>query len=301
MAEKKQRLGGLGRGLDAIFVDNSFDDDGNSGSQPVMMKLSDMEPRSDQPRKNFDAEALAALADSIAANGLIQPIAVRETDSGFYQIIAGERRWRASKMAGLTEVPVVIMQIDDRKTAELSLIENLQREDLNPIEEARAYKSLLDDFGLTQEALSKSVGKSRPAIANAMRLLDLPDDVLNLVISGELSAGHARTLLGLNDPSCIPELAKTVIEKALSVRQTEKLVKLRNEAAAKPESSEDDNPKEVVVDYNAEVERRLTESLGRRVKLFNSNPKKPKTITIEYADNDDLEELINLLTSGAKN
>ncbi len=299
MSEKKQRSGGLGRGLDAIFADNSFDEAEEKNTQPIMLKLSDIEPRSDQPRKSFDAEALAALADSIAANGLIQPIAVRVSDNGFYQIVAGERRWRASKMAGLTEVPVVIMQLDDRKTAELSLIENLQREDLNPIEEAAAYKSLLEDYGLTQEALSKSVGRSRPAIANSMRLLELPDEVSAFVISGELSAGHARALLGLTDRGNIPSLAKLVMDRGLSVRQTEKLVKAENEAAANPDEEADKAPDNaVVVDYNAEVERMLTESLGRRVRLNNSNPKKPKTITIEYTDNEDLDSLIALLTSG---
>lgn len=299
MADKK-RVGGLGRGLDSIFLDNS-PLDGQSGtdggSKPLMLRLSDIEPRRDQPRKSFDPESLAALADSIAANGLIQPIVVRSTENGMYQIIAGERRWRACKMAGLTEAPVIIMQLDDRKTAELALIENLQREDLNAVEEANAFRSLIDEYGLTQEEVSRRIGKSRSAVANSLRLLDLPEEILKLLADNSLSAGHARALLALKNREDMPALAEMAIKKELSVRALEAAVKTINAKIAADDADVPDPEPAVKVDYNAELERSLTESLGRRVHLYNRDPKKPKTITIEYTDNDDLDELVKLLTN----
>ena len=198
---KKQALG---RGMDAIFIDNTPD----SPERTDKLAVSDIEPRRDQPRKTFDPESLSSLADSIAANGLIQPIIVRPSENpALYSIVAGERRWRAARMAGLSEVPVVIIDADDRKAAEYALVENIQREDLNPIEEAEGLKSLIEDYNLTQEQAAKRVGKSRAAIANALRLLELPDEVISLVGHKSLSAGHARALLGLNDKTLIPDAA----------------------------------------------------------------------------------------------
>ena len=229
---KKQALG---RGMDAIFIDNSLESDNNTTKLPIAV----IEPRRGQPRRSFDAESLSQLADSIAANGLIQPIVVRRLEAGgesksvgdntvdgeFYQIIAGERRWRAAKLAGLFEVPVVIVEADDKKAAEYALIENIQREDLNPIEEAAAFRSLIDEYGLTQETAAKQVGKSRAAVANSMRLLELPDEVKSLLAEKKLTAGHARALLGLNDKSLIPTAADTIVKHELSVRAAEELIK----------------------------------------------------------------------------
>ena len=221
----KPKNTGLGRGIEAIFLDNSAEENGGV----TMLRLSEIEPNPDQPRRDFDPEALSQLAESIATHGLIQPIIVRSASGGeLYQIIAGERRWRASKMAGLSEVPVIIMELDDQKAAQIAIIENVQRENLNAIEEAMAYRSLIEDYGMTQEELSKQIGKSRSAVANILRLLDLPDEVMALVKEGSLSAGHARTLLGLKNPARINGAANTVVTKNLSVRETEALVKKLN-------------------------------------------------------------------------
>ncbi len=284
MAKKK----GLGRGMDAIFLDNSFDD---AHEKTNTLRISEIEPRRGQPRKTFDAEALSQLADSIAANGLIQPIIVRErAGTDFYQIIAGERRWRAAKMAGLSEVPVVVLEADDKKVAEYALIENIQREDLSPIEEAMGYKALIGEYGMTQEQVATQVGKSRAAVTNALRLLDLPEDVLELVSDKSLSAGHARALLGLNDKSRISELADTVVLRELSVRAVEELVRKYN---AMPEIVEEyeDNPVERA--YYKSLEKKMSEALGSRVKISHSNRK--KAITIAYKDADELSELIKKL------
>lgn len=216
---------GLGRGLSELFGDDILDNEGEG--ELVYVPIAKVEPRAEQPRNRFDDEALQELADSIAQYGLIQPITVRRRDSGYYQIIAGERRWRACRMAGLIEVPVRVIEADDRRVAELALVENLQREDLNPIEEALGYKSLIEEYGLTQEEASKSVGKSRPAIANAMRLLSLSSEVLPLVEDGSLSAGHARALLPINDAAEQLKAARAVIDGGLSVRKTEQLAAKR--------------------------------------------------------------------------
>ena len=287
----KAKSTGLGRGLDAIFLDN--DSQQNTGS--TLLRLSEIEPRSDQPRKVFDQQALAQLADSIAANGLIQPIVVRESKTGAYQIIAGERRWRAAKMAGLTEVPVIIMELDDRRAAELALIENIQRENLNPIEEANAIRALIEEYHMTQEEVSRQVGRSRSAIANSLRLLDLPAPVLTQISDGSLSAGHARALLALRDPAAIPETANLVIQNGLSVRATEELVKKINRPAPKrPEATVQD-----AVDYAADLERRITSELGRRVRINSGKGGKPGKLEIEFADNEDLDTLIKLLCGDA--
>ena len=213
MAAKK---GGLGRGLDALFADNSIEEISSTGA--VKLKTMDIEPNRDQPRKIFDEDALAELADSIAKHGVIQPLLVRPMPDGSYQLVAGERRWRASRMAGLTEVPVVIKELSDDEAMALALIENLQREDLNAIEEAQGIKSLMDTLSLTQDEAAERVGKSRPAIANALRLLKLPDSVIALVSDGKLSPGHARALLGFRDEQDIIETADIVIERGLTVR-----------------------------------------------------------------------------------
>lgn len=283
MASKSQ---GLGKGLDAIFEDNFQTGTKNTS----MLRISDIEPRSNQPRKVFEPEALAELADSIATHGLIQPVVVRENSKGFYSIIAGERRWRAAKMAGLTEVPVVILDIDDTKAAELALVENLQREDLNPIEEALAFETLAKEYKLTQEEISQKIGRSRPAIANALRLLDLPEEVKELVASFELSTGHAKVLLSIKDKDKLISAANTIIAKELTVRDTEKLVKkLNSEKAVEEQTSSE----EIVIDYTKELERRMTARMGRRILIKNKG--KAKKIEIEYQDNEDLESLINLI------
>ena len=213
---------GLGTGLSALFGEDFLSD--GDDAELLYVPLSKVEPRADQPRSSFDDAALSELADSIAQYGLIQPITVRKLQSGYYQIIAGERRWRASRMAGLDEVPVRVISADDRRVAELALVENLQREDLNPIEEAQGYKTLMEEYGLTQEEAARSVGKSRPAITNTLRLLSLGSDVRKLVEQGLLSSGHARTLLPVQDEKLQLELAKKVITDGLSVRKTEQLV-----------------------------------------------------------------------------
>lgn len=276
---------GLGKGLDSIFSENTEEEKG-----VTMLRLADIEPRKGQPRKVFEPEALSQLADSIAANGVIQPIIVRKAKGGFYEIIAGERRWRASKMAGLTEVPVVIMDTDDRKTAELSLIENIQRENLNPVEEANAYKILLQNFDLTQETLAKRVGKSRSAITNSMRLLELPPEVLNMLSEGEISAGHARAILGLVDKSETIDVAETVEEKGLSVRATEELVRKVNAASTAKPAVEIVTADEGEVNYLSELEKELRKKFGRKVKIFCG--KKAKRIEIEFSDDKDLQALL---------
>ena len=289
----KKKNSGLGRGLDAIFLENTIESENvKKENQVSNLKISLVDPKSDQPRKTFDKEALEELADSIIRNGLLQPILVREYGEGRYQIIAGERRFRASKIAGLSEIPAIILDKDDRKVAEISLIENIQREDLNPIEEAMAYKSLCDEYGLTQEELAERVGKSRSVIANATRLLDLPREVLSMVASGELSAGHGRTLLGLKRREDIPTLAKESIEGGLSVRALEEAVKRRNKM--KPEEEvEDDEEQLLLIDYFRELEVRVQSRLGRKVKIEERGKK--KTISLFYEDNEDLDAILEVL------
>ncbi len=288
----KKKNSGLGRGLDAIFLENTIDEGGKIGENSVsMLSLSQIDPKSDQPRKNFDKEALEELATSIAENGLLQPIIVREYLGGRYQIIAGERRFRASKIAGLAEIPVIIMDKDDRKAAEIALIENIQREDLNPVEEAMAFRSLMQEYGLTQEELSERIGKSRSAIANTVRLLDLPEPVLNMVASGEISAGHGRTLLGVTIRDNMILLAKRVVEFDLSVRQLEEAVKLINKPVKIEEEAEEEEP--VYVDYFREMELRIQSHLGRRVMIKGKGRK--KSLTLFYEDNEDLDELLKTI------
>lgn len=283
---------GLGRGLDSIFFDNT---DSEPKAATNTARLADIRPRADQPRKAFDADALEQLARSIAEHGLIQPIVVRKTLGGFYEIIAGERRWRASKLAGLEEVPVIVMDSDDLKTAELSLIENIQRENLNAIEEALAYRALMETYGLTQENVAQRVGKSRTAVTNSLRLLDLPDSVSALVTDGKISAGHARALLGLDNKSLIPEVANDVFAKELSVRDTEELVRRINKTSVRKER---EIPATIAIndsepDYVAILEKKVRQSIGRRVKIISG--KRSKKLEIEFSDDRDLENLLTQL------
>ena len=280
------KKGGLGSGLDALFRNDSWD---SPREAETTLPISKVEPRSDQPRTRFDDGSLEELAESIRQYGLIQPITVRRIDSGYYQIIAGERRWRAARAAGLDEVPVRIIEADDRRAMELALVENLQREDLNPIEEARGYRSLIEEYGLTQEEAAKSVGRSRPAITNALRLLSLCPAVLEMVEKGSLSAGHARALVPILDEKQQIAAAKEVVDKGLSVRQTEQLA-ARLLKQPKPEMPDDG---EIRVDYAAEVANRLSQSLGRKVKLVDG--RKIGRIEIEFYGADDRETLIAAL------
>ena len=285
-----RRSSGLGRGLDAIFLDNTIVENNTDKENSVStLEISLIDPKSDQPRKYFDKDALEELASSIVENGLLQPILVREYGDGRYQIIAGERRFRASKLAGLTEIPAIVLDRDNKSVAQIALIENIQREDLNPIEEAMAYKSLKDEYGMTQEELSDKIGKSRSAIANSLRLLDLPEEILTMVASKELSAGHARTLLGVKDTEDMILLAQFTHEQDLSVRQLEEQVKRINKKkkTATEEVEEELLP---VVDYFREMELRVQRQLGRKVKIEDKGKK--KTLTLYYEDNEDLDELL---------
>ena len=286
MAAKK--MSGLGRGIDAIFLENTIEREEPKGGVSTL-RISQLEPKGDQPRKYFDTEALSELAESISAHGVLQPILVRAAGEDRYQIIAGERRFRAAKMAGLSEVPVVILSSTEEEAAEIALIENIQREDLNPIEEAAAYRALAVEYHLTQEEISRRIGKSRSAIANALRLLDLPDPVRARVISGELSAGHARALLGLHTLEDMRELADLIVEKGLSVRAAEEAVRKYNRRAAAEEVEEEAAPPSVV-DYARALEGRVMAAIGRRVKLDEKGGK--RTITFYYENNEDLEDFL---------
>lgn len=282
---------GLGRGIDAIYLENALDNMGGTGENTItVLNLGMVDPKSDQPRKYFDKEALEALSESIKQNGVLQPIIVREYADDRYQIIAGERRFRASKLAGLEEIPAVILDRDDREAAELSLIENIQREDLNPVEEALAYRALIENHSLTQEELSVKIGKSRSAIANAMRLIDLPDDILEMVANKDISAGHARAILGLKDRINMLPLANKIVELDLSVRQVEEEVKKINRMKPKDESEEEQLP---IVDYFREMELRIQSHLGRVVKIQGKGRK--KSVTLFYEDNEDLDELLKTI------
>ena len=285
MAKRKTELG-LGRGLNALLGDPDLQPQGEGS---VSLPISQVEPGLNQPRKRFDPEALADLTESIRTHGIIQPLTVRRLASGYYQIIAGERRWRAAKAAGLAEVPAVIIEADDRKVMELGLIENLQREDLNPAEEARGYQVLMEEYGLTQEQVAQRMGKSRPAITNTLRLLALPEDLLKLVEEGQLSAGHARAILGAPTAALQRQAARKVIESQLSVRQTEALVK----ALQKEKKGQDKPAGDDIALYLGELEKDLTGRLGRKVKIAHKG-KKGK-IELEYYDSQDLELLLALL------
>ena len=277
---------GLGKGLGALLGD--FAEEPQEKSAYQSLPIYKVEPNPDQPRKDFDPEELENLAESIRVHGLIQPLTVREMPTGYYQIIAGERRWRAARLARLSEVPVVIIEADDRKAMELALIENLQRQDLNPVEEALGYKSLMEDYGLTQEEAASRVGKSRPAVANALRLLSLNPEVLELVRSGSLTAGHARAIASLKSEKKQLDAAKKVIALSLSVRQTETLCKnMEKEPAPQPEEPV------LKVDYVAECEKSLSKHLGRGVKIVNG--KRKGRFELEFYGQEDLQKLLDAL------
>ncbi len=287
MAKRSKELG-LGRGLNALLGDPDLRPQGEGS---MLIPISQVEPGLNQPRKRFDEDSLADLAASIRLHGIIQPLTVRRLSSGYYQIVAGERRWRAAKLAGLSEVPSVVIEADDRKVMELGLIENLQREDLTPTEEARGYQALMQEYGMTQEQVAQRLGKSRPAVANTLRLLALPEDILALVESGQLSAGHGRAILAAPSPELQRQAAQQTIDGQLSVRQTEALVKaLQRE---KPEKNKAVN--ETLALYLGELEKDLTGRLGRKVKIASKGEK--GRIELEYYDSQDLEALLSLLQS----
>ena len=279
----KQR--GLGRGLGALLTDYSEND---AAQAVTTLPLQRIEPNPNQPRKRFDEVELQALADSIAQHGLLQPLAVRDMGNGYYQIIAGERRWRACRLAGLSEVPVTVVEADDRTVMELALVENLQREDLNPMEEAEGYRVLLEEYGLTQEQAAQQVGKSRSAVANALRLLTLSDEVRALVENGELTAGHARALLTLPNGRLQKAAAQKILALRLSVRQAEAMCK-RMAAEEKPK----EGPEPLAVDYIAECEKHLTRRLGRRVHIVNG--KRKGRVELDFYGDDDLQKLYEAL------
>ena len=279
-----KKAGGLGRGFYDIYDDNNFEKGSNQ-----TIRIADIEPRRDQPRKTFEREALEALADSIAVYGVLQPIIVKENEAlpGTYEIIAGERRWRASKMAGLTEIPAIVFDGDELKAAQVALIENIQREDLSPVEEALAYGALINKYGLTQEQVAKQVGKSRSAVANVLRLLNLPEEVIEMLKDGEITEGHARALLGLEDEEDIIDLAKRIQPNAMTVRSVEFAVRRINER--KYEDSEAKAHPQVTV-HMRELERRAMSTLGRKVRTSRST--KRKVVELTYDNDEDLEALL---------
>ena len=276
---------GLGKGLGALLGD--FDDEISENSAYQMLPIYKVEPNRSQPRQDFDEEELQALADSIEEHGIIQPLTVRQLDSGYYQIIAGERRWRAARIAGLDEVPVVVMEADDRKAMELALIENLQRQDLNAVEEALGYQSLMEDYGLTQDEAAKRVGKSRPAVANSLRLLGLCPEVLEKLRKGELTAGHARAILMLKSEKKQQEAAQKIIALGLSVRQAELICK---NMCREPKEEVEEPLK---IDYVAECEKQLSKHLGRGVKIVNG--KRKGRFELEFYGQEDLQVLLDAL------
>lgn len=278
------KKGGLGRGMDALFLDNSATGNENG---TTMLNINEVEPNRNQPRKIFNESGLEELAKSIEQNGIIQPILVRPMADGSYQLIAGERRWRAARMAGLTEVPVTIREMSDEEASIFALIENLQREDLNPVEEAEGLKSLIESYGFTQEEAADKVGKSRTAVTNTLRLLKLPSPVRNLLGDGKITAGHARALLGLDDEEEMLKIAETVVAQDLSVRQVEKMVKYALQGE-KPKPKKRDKKRD---QYYDEVEIALTNTLGRKVKIYLSSTGHKGTLEFEFFGKEDLTRL----------
>lgn len=274
------RKGGLGKGLDALFIDNTTD------NGAVTLRISEIEPNRSQPRKEFDESALADLADSIREHGVIQPLLVRPLPTGGYQLVAGERRWRASRMAGLGEVPVVIRELSDHEAMELALIENLQRQDLNPMEEALGYRSLMEEYQMTQEEVAKAIGKSRPAIANSLRLLSLPQQVVDLIREGKLSAGHGRALLALEEESAILEAAQTAVKKHWTVREIEKMAQSSHKKTKASTGPDKDH-------YYTELELALSQALSRQVTITSKG--KNRTLSIAFFDKEDLSALVSRL------
>ncbi len=279
MAAKRN---GLGRGLESLFVDNSVEEINASTNK---LKLMEIEPNHDQPRKIFDEKALTELADSIAQHGVLQPLVVRPMTNGGYQLVAGERRWRAARIAGLSEVPVIIKELTDEETIEIAMVENLQREDLNPLEEALGYSYMMQELNITQEEAAEKVGKSRPAIANSLRLLKLPEEIQEMVKNNLISAGHARALLGFAKESDMLATANLIIKEDISVRQIEALVKLSKKAPKEPK------PEKKKEKFFSEVELALKNNLGRKVKIKETGKKGAGVLEIEFFDKSDLESL----------
>ena len=281
-----KKIGGLGKGLSAIFSENDTEDK----NEVVSLKISQIEPNRNQPRRSFDEDALQELAQSISEHGVLQPILVRPMIYGGYQIVAGERRYRASRIAGLTEMPAIIRELSDSETMQLALIENLQRSDLTPLEEAKGYQTLIDEYGFSQEDVARTVGKSRSAVANTLRLIGLPDEVKDLLEEGKLSAGHARALLIVDDDKAAVDTAKKIVKDGLSVRETEKLVKKLD--SAKPQKKKSSERK---VTAYTEVELALTMALGTKVTVTENKNKKGGTLNIEFYDPEELFALTGKL------
>ena len=288
MAEKKS---GLGKGFEALFYDNSIEEESQSTN---VLKIMEIEPNHDQPRKEFDEKALSELADSIAQHGVLQPLVVRPMTNGSYQIVAGERRWRAARMAGLSEIPVIIKELSDEETIEIAMIENLQREDLNPLEEALGYRYMMDELHITQEQTAEKVGKSRPVITNALRLLKLPDEVQEMVKNNVISSGHARAMLGFKTESEMLAAANLIVKEDLTVRDVEKLVQIANKSGKESKSN---NKRDK---YYNEVELALKENLGRKIKIKENSKKESGILQIEFFNKDDLKSLAMLLENYGK-
>lgn len=285
----EKKLGGLGRGLDSLFADNSVEEINPSVNK---LRIMEIEPNHDQPRKDFDEKALSELAESIEQHGVLQPLVVRPLANGSYQLVAGERRWRAARIAGLTDVPVVIKELTDEEVIEIAMIENLQRADLNPLEEAFGYRYMMDELKITQEQAAEKVGKSRPAVANALRLLKLPNEIRDMVKDNLISPGHARALLGFDSEDMMLQTAKMIIKEDLSVRDVENLVKKSKKVpkAAKQEKRDK---------FFSEVELALVENLGRKVKIKEAK-QDAGVLEIEFFDKDDLEGLAMKLENYGK-
>lgn len=288
----KDRKSGLGKGLDSLFYDNSIEE--ISGGATNKLKIMEIEPNHNQPRKTFEETSLSELADSISKHGVLQPLVVRPMSNGTYQLVAGERRWRAARIAGLTEVPVIIKELTDEETTEIAMIENLQREDLNPLEEALGYKFMMDELKITQEQAAEKVGKSRPVIANALRLLKLPEQIQEMVKNNVISAGHARALLGFGNEKEMIIAANLIIKEDLSVRDIEKLVK---ESKKEPKEKKIPEKKEK---YYSEVELALKENLGRKIRIKKNSNKESGVLEIEFFDKSDLSSLAMMLENYGK-
>lgn len=284
-----KKLGGLGRGLDSLFADNSVEEINPSVNK---LRIMEIEPNHDQPRKDFDEKSLSELAESIEQHGVLQPLVVRPLANGSYQLVAGERRWRAARIAGLTEVPVVIKELTNEEVIEIAMIENLQREDLNPLEEALGYRYMMDELNITQEQAAEKVGKSRPAVANALRLLKLPNEIQDMVKNNLISPGHARALLGFDSEDMIVQTAKMIIKEDLSVREVENLVKKSKKIPKVAKQQKRDK-------FFSEVEIALVENLGRKVKIKEAK-QDAGVLEIEFFDKDDLEGLAMKLENYGK-
>ena len=282
---------GLGRGLESLFVDNSVEEITASSNK---LKIMEIEPNHDQPRKIFDEKALAELADSIAQHGILQPLVVRPLSNGSYQLVAGERRWRAARMAGLSEVPVIIKELTDEEVIEIAMVENLQREDLNPLEESLGYAYMMQELKITQEQVAEKVGKSRPAVANALRLLKLPEEIQEMVKNNIISAGHARALLGFSTKEEMLEVASLIIKEDISVREIENLVKASKKTPPKPKE------KKKREKFFSEVELALVNNLGRKVKIKETGKKGSGVLEIEFFDESDLKSLAMKLENYGK-